>query len=215
MNKVLAVAELRLLRARDELQWGAQVLALTPQERVLLTWLLAAPGELVSIRTLQATLWPHQPAPPSNVLPVLVARLRRKLARLGYPGAITTVRRQGYRFAPAAPGSTAPGPAPSRRLGGGARLAVDPEQCTMRVGQRTVPLTPCEARLLALLRQEAGRVVAHARLRAVWSDPPPLSANALQVYVRRLRRHLQGAGSPWRIRTLYGRGYLLERPPIL
>jgi DNA-binding response OmpR family regulator len=215
MNKVLAVAELRLLRARDELQWGAQVLALTPQERVLLTCLLAAPGELVSIRTLQATLWPHQPAPPSNVLPVLVARLRRKLARLGYPGAITTVRRQGYRFAPAAPGSTAPGPAPSRRLRGRAILAVDPEQCTMRVGPRTVPLTPLEARLLALLRQEAGRVVAHARLQAAWSDPPPLSANTLHVYVRRLRRHLQAAGSTWRLRTLHGRGYLLELPPVL
>jgi len=213
----VAVGRLRLLRARSELQWGARTAPLTRQESALLTCLLAPPGKLVSIRTLQAALWPHQPAPQSNILPVLVGRLRRKLARLGYPGAITTVRRQGYRFAPspAAPAGLALRPAPLRRRQRRAGLAVDPTQHTMRVGQRIVPLSPLEARLLAVLRQEAGRVVAHARLRAAWSAPPPLAANTLHVYVMRLRRHLQAAGSPWRIRTLHGRGYLLERPAVL
>ena len=93
MNTVLAVGALRLLRARYDLQWGTRTVPLTPQESALLTCFLAAPGELVPTHALQAALWPHQPTPQSNALHVLVGRLRRKLAQLGYPGAITAVRR--------------------------------------------------------------------------------------------------------------------------
>jgi DNA-binding response OmpR family regulator len=82
----------------------------------------------------------------------------------------------------------------------------------MRVGKRIVPLPPVEARLLALLRQEDGCVVAHARLQAAGSGERSMSRNHLQVYVMRLRRHLQAAGSPWRIRTQQGVGYLLDPP---
>jgi len=91
---------------------------------------------------------------------------------------------------------------------------MDPERYTMRVGRRWVPLTLLEARLLALLRQDAGRGVEHARLRVPWSDGLPVSANEVRVYMRRLRRHLQAAGSSWRPRTLQRVGYLLEPPPV-
>jgi DNA-binding response OmpR family regulator len=212
---LLAVRGLRLLRARYELQWGTRTVPLTRQARELLACFLTHPGELVPRQVLQATLWPAGPPARSNVLPVLVGRLRRQFARVGYPGAITSVPGQGYRFtpAPAAPDRPTALSAPPRRLRGNDALAVDPERHTMRVGRRCVPLTPLETRLLALLCQEAGRVVERARLRAAWSDGLPVSANEVHVYMRRLRRHLQAAGSPWRLRTLRGVGYLLEPPP--
>jgi DNA-binding response OmpR family regulator len=211
----VAVSGLRLLRARYELQCGPRTVPLTLQESALLTCLLASPGALVPIRVLQRALWPDRPAPPSNVLHVLVGRLRRKLAQLNNPGTITTVREQGYRFTPAPDAPDRPVSQPPRRhrLQSRAALAVHAAQYTMQVGRCTVPLTPLEARLLALLRQEAGRVVEHARLRGAGSDGLPVSANEVHVYMRRLRHYLQAAGSPWRLRTLWGVGYLLEPPP--
>jgi DNA-binding response OmpR family regulator len=128
MNTVLAVGALRLLRDRYELQWGAQVSALNLQDSALLTCFLGFPGELVPTHALQAALWPDKPSPQSNALHVLVSRLRRKLAQLEYPGAITPVHRQGYRFVPApdAPGSAAPRPAQPRRLPGPCSLGGGP-----------------------------------------------------------------------------------------
>jgi DNA-binding response OmpR family regulator len=205
---VLAVGQLRLRLSRYDLQWGTQVVPLTRQACVLLACLIATPGEVVPTQRLQAALWGDGPVPPSNSLPVLIMRLRRKLTHLQYEGKITAVRGQGYRFAPA--GGE---PARPQQLRGSATLVVQSESPhTLRAGARSVRLTPCEARILALLRQEAGHVVAAARLLAAGSGEAPVSRNNLQVYIGRLRRRLQAVDSPWRIRTYHAWGYALDPP---
>jgi DNA-binding response OmpR family regulator len=207
---VLAVGQLRLRLSRYDLQWGTQVVPLTRQACVLLACLLATPGEVVPTPVLQAALWGDGPVPPNNSLQVLIMRLRRTLTHLQYEGAITTVREHGYRFDPARsePARSAPRP-----LRGRATLRVQSEPpYTLRAGARSVRLTPCEARILALLRQEAGHVVADARLLAAGSGEAPVSRNNLQAYIGRLRRRLQAVDSPWRIRTYRTWGYALDPP---
>jgi len=149
---------------------------------------------------------------------VLVAALRRKLARLQYAGQITSVRGQGYRFEPARGVSARPTPRLRRphRLGSSAGLVVQAEPpYTLWAGSRSAQLSPSEARVLALLRQEAGQIIAHARLATAVSGNNTVSRNNLHVYVMRLRQRLHAVGSPWQIRTLHNRGYVLELPTTL
>jgi DNA-binding response OmpR family regulator len=58
---------------------------------------------------------------------------------------------------------------------------VDLQHPRLRVGKRVVPLTPLEARLLALRRHEAGRVVSHSRLLSAGSGQNAVSRNNLHV----------------------------------
>jgi DNA-binding response OmpR family regulator len=54
-----------------------------------------------------------------------------------------------------------------------------------------------------------GRVVSKEQLvEQLYSFDSEVSHNAIEVYVHRLRRKLDGSGLL--VRTLYGRGYLLE-----
>jgi DNA-binding response OmpR family regulator len=213
---VLAVGALRLRHYRSDLQYGAAVVALTAQESVLLTCLLTNSGTLVATSALQEALWPAGRYPPSNILRVLVSHLRHKLAQLQYPGGITTLGHQGYCFDPA-PDRPAPRYPGSRR--GRAGLVVRAVQIRgeqrylLPVGPRTVPLTGQEATLLTYLRSEPGRLVSYARLLAAGWGEQPVPRNHLHVYIRRLRQGLAQAGSPWRIRTLARRGYILAPPP--
>src|SRR4051812_6941120 len=107
----LAVGDLRLLHRRYEVQWGAQVAYFKLQEYALLACLLATPGEFVPTEALRRALWADGPYPSSNGVQVIMARVRRKLVQLQYPGAMIWVRAQGYRFDPAR--GTAPRPSPA------------------------------------------------------------------------------------------------------
>jgi DNA-binding response OmpR family regulator len=215
----LAVGDLRLLHRRYELQWGPQVVHLKPQECALLVCLLATPDETVPTTALQRALWADGPYPSSNGLQVITTRVRHKLARLQYPGGVTRIRAQGYRFDPAR--GVPPSPSPmsgSRHQSPSAVLEVEANQVNgerryaMRAGQRSIPLTPLEAALLTCLRREPGHVVEHTRLRVAGWGEHPVPLNRLHVYVMRLRQQLAQAGSPWRIRTYPHCGYLLEPP---
>lgn len=174
---ILAVGRLRLLHARYELVWGAHVVPLTRQESILLACLLATPGRLVTMQVIRNALWSEGPSPPSNVLHVLVTRVRRRLAQLQYPGGIVSVHGRGYRFVAAhsKPDTLASLPPRSHRLSDGAILTVDPEQRTMRAGKRSVRLSPIEARVFTRLLQDTGRVVSFGTLfsRAGGTRPCP------------------------------------------
>jgi two-component system response regulator TctD len=88
-------------------------------------------------------------------------------------------------------------------------LVLDPASHAFELGGKLLSLTPREFAVLESLVLRAGKVVAkgqlHERLFSLESDA---KADAIEVYVHRLRRKL--AGARVRIVTLRGLGYLLE-----
>jgi two-component system, OmpR family, response regulator TctD len=88
-------------------------------------------------------------------------------------------------------------------------LVLDPANGAFELDGKVLNLTPREHAVLESLLLRAGKVVAkdqlHEHLYALESEA---SADAIEVYVHRLRRKL--AGARVRIVTLRGLGYLLE-----
>jgi DNA-binding response OmpR family regulator len=92
------------------------------------------------------------------------------------------------------------------RLG---RLCFDSVKRTARIGDAPLALSAREIEVLEILLSHAGRVAtkeAIADRLTGWDEG--VGENAVEVYVHRLRRKLDGSGIA--IRTLRGLGYLLE-----
>ncbi|ENE2730594.1 TPA: helix-turn-helix domain-containing protein [Stenotrophomonas maltophilia] len=87
------VAHQRLLIAGSSIK-------LSRTEAVVMKVLVGAPDRLVEVDALHAAMYPNSkpPSRESNVLQVLVSRVRRKLAAAGHKHAIETIRLRGYRF---------------------------------------------------------------------------------------------------------------------
>lgn len=100
VDQVLAQGPVRLDRAAQQV-WvqGAEV-DLTAFEFRLLERLVSQAGRVLSKRELADYLYPHDEDRDSNVLEVLVGRLRRKLDPDGTLAPIETLRGRGYRFVP-------------------------------------------------------------------------------------------------------------------
>lgn len=79
-----------------------------------------------------------------------------------------------------------------------------------------VRLQRAAGEMLALLLAHAGRLVTRERallvLHGNWQRDPP-SIRSLDVAMCRLRRMLVRAGSEWRIETVRGDGWVLDRRP--
>lgn len=89
-----------------------------------------------------------------------------------------------------------------------AELGID-DTGSLRNGPHRIPLAPVEARILAELIDQQGKVVSRAALvAAVWPEDPP-DRNVLDVHLVRLRRRVAKAGL--HIRTIRSRGLILER----
>ncbi|HXF65966.1 MAG TPA: response regulator transcription factor [Burkholderiales bacterium] len=96
--------------------------------------------------------------------------------------------------------------APAISYGG---LTFDSVARTASVNGRTLPLSAHEAGVLEILMRRFGRVVSKEQLvEQLYSYDREVSHNAIEVYVHRLRKKIAGAGVT--VRTLYGRGYLLD-----
>jgi two-component system copper resistance phosphate regulon response regulator CusR len=81
-----------------------------------------------------------------------------------------------------------------------------------RVSRGGVPveLTTKEFVLLAYLARHAGKVVGRAELTEhVWDENHDPASNAVEVYINRLRKKLEGAGRTALIQTRRGAGYYL------
>lgn len=93
-----------------------------------------------------------------------------------------------------------------------ARLTFDVETRTVRVGETVLTLSTRETELLELLLRRAGNVVpkrvVEDQLFGAGGDQG--SKNAVEVYVHRLRKRLDEAGTGARIDTVRGVGYLLR-----
>ena len=74
-------------------------LELTCMEHRVLTALASKPGTLVSKVELAVALYADKPhAAESNVIEVLISRVRKELRLAGAAGAVETVRGLGYRY---------------------------------------------------------------------------------------------------------------------
>src|SRR3954469_21435454 len=87
----LDTAELVLLRDGERID-------LTPRECAVLEVLMRAAGRIVRRERIMALAWPDDSDPRSNVLEVLIKRLREKVDRPFGADSIQTVRGAGYRL---------------------------------------------------------------------------------------------------------------------
>jgi two-component system response regulator MprA len=100
-----------------------------------------------------------------------------------------------------------------RTVSSSPRIPLDPATLTWSSAHGEIPLTPTEFRLLAALAGAGGDIVRRSDLvRAAWPGDDPVSDNALDAFVARLRRKLRTAEdseSPT-IVTVHGVGYRLQ-----
>jgi len=88
-------------------------------------------------------------------------------------------------------------------------LSYDTVGRTAAVEGRALPLSLHETGVLEVLLHRFGRVVSKEQLvEQLYSYDKEVSQNAIEVYVHRVRKKINGAGVT--VRTLYGRGYLLD-----
>ena len=98
------------------------------------------------------------------------------------------------------------GAAPTVLYGG---LEFDTVRRAATIQGRALPLSAHEAGVLEVLLHRFGRVVSKEQiLEQLYSYDRDVSHNAIEVYVHRLRRKISGGGVT--VRTLYGRGYVLD-----
>jgi two-component system, OmpR family, response regulator MprA len=90
-------------------------------------------------------------------------------------------------------------------------LALDLTELSAQLpGGRVVSLTPTELRVLQYLMVNAGRVVTRDLiLQAGWGYNYESASNQVDVYIRRIRRKIEGDGSHTVIQTVRGLGYRL------
>ena len=94
-----------------------------------------------------------------------------------------------------------------------ADLELDPARKRVTRGGHEVPLTAREFALLEVLAHDPGRVYSQERLiDAVWDAEFESGSNVVEVYIRSLRRKLDGGRRDGLIRTIRGAGYRLEAP---
>ena len=97
-GRELQIGPLRLDLVSQRAWMGDQPVDLTAFEYRLLEQLAAAQGGVLSKQALAERLYPHDEDRESNVVEVLVGRLRRKLDPEGKLSPIETLRGRGYRL---------------------------------------------------------------------------------------------------------------------
>jgi two-component system response regulator PhoP len=97
-GRELCAGPLRLDPITQRVRMGERPLELTAYEYRLLEQLLLARGGVLSKQGLADRIYPHDQERESNVLEVLVGRLRRKLDPDGTLAPIETLRGRGYRL---------------------------------------------------------------------------------------------------------------------
>jgi two-component system response regulator PhoP len=95
---VLALGPVGIDFSAQSVRLGGEALELTAYEYRLLEYLVREQARVVTRQELSDYLYPHGEDRDSNVLEVLIGRLRRKLDPQGTLAPIETVRGRGYRF---------------------------------------------------------------------------------------------------------------------
>ena len=97
-DSVLAVGPFNLDTVRQELRLGEQCVSLTAFEYKLVEYLMLHAGKVVSKTELSEHVYAEDMERDSNVIEVLVGRLRKKLDPARDLDPIETLRGRGYRF---------------------------------------------------------------------------------------------------------------------
>jgi two-component system copper resistance phosphate regulon response regulator CusR len=98
--------------------------------------------------------------------------------------------------------------APLLRVGG---LEIDTRSHAVRAGGEALALTTKEYGVLEYLARNSGRIVTREELAEhVWNEEFDPFTNLIEVYINRLRRHLDRAAAAKLIHTVRGAGYILE-----
>jgi DNA-binding response OmpR family regulator len=93
-------------------------------------------------------------------------------------------------------------------------LLVDPVGSRLTYGRSSVNLAPSELQIMLALARAEGKVVRRGALEAAaWGLTEPVTPNALDVAVHRLRRKLEVLRSHVSLVNTRGVGYALESPP--
>ena len=93
-------------------------------------------------------------------------------------------------------------------------VTLDPVRHVVRLRDERIDLTAKEFALLAALMQRPGQVFSRSvLLDTVWGVPGEVSTSVVELYVSYLRKKLDRAGEPSRIRTVRGVGYTFEPQP--
>lgn len=91
------------------------------------------------------------------------------------------------------------------------RLVLDTQNHQVLTEGQPILLSAREYGVLETLLMQAGKVVTKDRIaQRLSADGDALTDNAIEIYVHRLRKHIEPYGTV--IRTIRGLGYLLEKP---
>ncbi len=96
----VVVADLSVVRASRRVQRGVTPIELTAKEFALLECFLDHVDEVIDRSVISSRVWDDNHDPFTNVLEVLIRRLRRKIDENFEPKLIHTIRGAGYRFGP-------------------------------------------------------------------------------------------------------------------
>ncbi len=97
-SETVRVADLEVNLGTRGVRRGATAITLTAKEFALLEFFLRHRGRVVDRASISAYVWDENHDPFTNVLEVLVRRLRRKIDDAFDPKLIHTLRGAGYRF---------------------------------------------------------------------------------------------------------------------
>lgn len=93
-----------------------------------------------------------------------------------------------------------------------AHLSYDTVERVATVNGKQIELSAQETAVLEALLNRFGKVVSKEQMvEQLYNYDHDVGHNAIEVYIHRLRRKIDGSGIT--VRTLYGRGYLLEDQP--
>ena len=90
-------------------------------------------------------------------------------------------------------------------------LRILPEQGVAKCGDETISLAPAELQIMLSLVRVQGQIVRRTTLEAAaWGLSNPVTPNAMDVVMHRLRKKLGAIGSRLQIVNIRGHGYALR-----
>jgi two-component system response regulator MprA len=90
-------------------------------------------------------------------------------------------------------------------------LALDPASRQVTRGEKDVPLTATEFRVLEFLMRRAGRAVSRsAIIEGVWGFEEDIESNTVDAYIKLLRDKVETGGRRRLIHTVRGYGYIVR-----
>ena len=93
---VLRLADLELDTATHEVRRGGRAIELTPKEYAVLEYLMRHPGRVMSRTLITEYAWDYHFDPGTNIVDVVINRLRKKIDTGRGPKLLHTVRGVGY-----------------------------------------------------------------------------------------------------------------------